>query len=153
MIEKLNPGQFPVLQRPSSVAHFVQHSQSMPQRVEIPGGDLAETGFVKVTGEKSVDLYALCQNDGRAKTLSVKAIAYVDEGDNLRIHELTNRAPTDLRDPAHTRNGKARVEIGHVTKLCNLRWGFNLVIDPLTGYTTIEVDRESPIVGLKLQFD
>lgn len=153
MSEKLNAGQFPVLQRQSNLGSFVTHPQCMPQRVELPSGDVVETGFVKVTGEDHVDLYALCQNNGKAKTLSVKAIAYIDDGDNLCVHQLTNRAPTDLRDPAHVRNGKARVEIGHVTKLCNLRWGFNLAVDPLTGYCTIEVDRESPIVGLKLQFD
>lgn len=152
MLEQLKPGQFPVMQRNINENLFVVHQQSMPQRVAMVDG-AAETGFVKVTGEDNIDLYALCQNAGNARTLSVKAIAYIDDGDNLLVHELTNRAPTDIRDPAHVRNGKALVEIGHVTKLCGLRWGFVLKFDPQTGYCNIHVDRESPIVGLKLQFD
>lgn len=153
MIENLNAGQFPVLQRSANVEHFVSHQQSMPQRVALPDGTLAETGFVKVTGEQTINLYALFQNDGRSQHLSVKSIAYIDEGDNLRVHELSNRAPTDIRDPAHVRQGKASVEIGHVTKLCGLRWGFILKFDPANGECTIDVDQDSPIVGLKLQFD
>jgi len=153
MTEKLNAGQFPILQRRSNSALFVSHQQLMPQRVELPGGDLAETGFVKVTTDDHVDLYALCQSSGKPKTISVKAIAYVDDGDNLLVHELSNRAPTELNDPAHLRGGKVKIEIGHVTKLNNLRWGFHLCIDPETGYTTIHVDQDSPIVGLKLQLD
>ncbi|QBJ02891.1 hypothetical protein MZD04_gp365 [Pseudomonas phage Psa21] len=153
MSEKLNAGQFPVLQRNNNANLFVQHQQSMPQRVTLPNGDLAETGYVKVTGSESIDLYALCQNNGNSKTLSVKAIAYVDEGDNLQVHPIARMKPSELKDPAYTAKGKTLIEIGHVTKLVGLRWGFNLKLDPKTGYCTISVDRESPIVGLKLQFD
>jgi hypothetical protein len=153
MSEKLSPGQFPVLQRNTNGHLFVQHQQSMPQRVSLPSGDIVETGYVKVTGDEPVDLYALCQNNGKSKTLSVKAIAYIDRGDNLQVHNITKMAPTVLQDPAYVSKGKAKIEIGHVTKLCGLRWGFHLVLDPTTGYCTIHVDRESPVVGLKLQFD
>lgn len=153
MSEKLNAGQFPVFQRTNNAKLFVQHSQSMPQRVSLPSGDIVETGFIKVTGEESIDLYALCQNDGRSKTLSVKAIAYIDDGDNLCVHNITRMAPTALRDPAYISKGIARIEVGHVTKLCGLRWGFTLTLDPSTGNCSIHVDRESPIVGIKVQFD
>ncbi|WDS62078.1 hypothetical protein [Pseudomonas phage D6] len=153
MSEKLNPGQFPVLQRNNNTQLFVQHQQSMPQRVTVPSGEVVETGFVKITGETPIDLYALCQNDGNSATLSIKQIAYIDEGDNLRFHDVSRMAPAELRNPAYVSKGKARIEIGHVTKLLGLRWGFNLTLDPKTGACTIYVDRESPIVGLKLQFD
>jgi hypothetical protein len=153
MSESLNAGQFPVLHRSSNGALFVQHQQSLPQRVTLPSGDVVETGFVKVTGVDAIDLYALCQNNGRSKSLSIKAIVYIDEGDNLKVHDVKRMAPALLSDPAYVTKGKAKIEIGHVTKLCGLRWGFNLQLDPATGKCTIEVDRESPIVGLKLQFD
>jgi hypothetical protein len=153
MTEQLNAGQFPVLQRTSNGKYFVQHKQSLPQRVSLPNGETVETGFVKVTGTESVNLYALCQNNGRSQSLSIKAIAYIDEGDNLQVHDVKRMAPAVLNDPAYGSKGAAKIEIGHVTKICGLRWGFNLKLDPKTGYCTIEVDRESPIVGLKLQFD
>jgi hypothetical protein len=153
MSEKLSPGQFPVFQRNSNAQLFVQHQQSMPQRVSLPSGDIVETGFVKVTGEESIDLYALCQNDGRSKTMSIKAIAYIDKGDNLQVHSVTRMAPVVLQDPAYVSKGVAKIDIGHVTKLVGLRWGFHLTLDPKNGQCTIHVDRESPIVGLKLQFD
>lgn len=153
MSESLNAGQFPVLHRSTNSKYFVMHQQSFPQRVTLPDGSVAETGFVKATGTESIDLYTLCQNNGRSKTLSIKAIAYIDEGDNLCVHDVKRMAPAVLNDPAYVAKGKAKIEIGHVTKICGLRWGFNLQLDPKTGYCTIEVDRESPIIGLKLQFD
>lgn len=153
MSESLKAGQFPVLNRSINGKLFVQHSQSLPQRVTLPSGEVAETGFVKATGPNAINLYALCQNNGRSKTLSIKAIAYIDEGDNLVVHDVKRMAPAVLNDPAYVAKGKAKIEIGHVTKLCGLRWGFHLQLDPKTGNCTIEVDRESPIVGLKLQFD
>jgi len=153
MSEKLNPGQFPVLQRNNNAQLFVQHAQSMPQRVILPSGEVVETGFVKITDKDPIDLYALCQNDGKSVTLAVKQIAYIDAGDNLCVHDISRMKPTELGDPAYVSRGKARIEIGHVTKLCGLRWGFILTLDPTTGYCTIHVDRESPIVGLKLQFN
>lgn len=153
MSEKLNAGQFPLLQRGRNLSQFVSHVQSMPQRVSLPSGEIVETGYVKVTGEESIDLYGLCQNDGHSQKLSIKALAYIDEGDNLRDLPITKLSPVNLQDPAYGKVGKAKIVIGYVTKVCGLRWGFELTLDPLTGQCSIHTDRDSPIVGVKLQFD
>lgn len=149
MSEKLNVGQFPVMQT-TNRSKFVQHQQSMPQRVELPDGEFSETGYIKITDDQSIDLYALCQNNGDAQKLSIKAIVYIDEGDNLQVHDITRMAPVVLNDTAYV---DGIIQIGHVTKLCGLRWGFNVTFNKNTGAFQIEVDKESPIVGLKLQFD
>ena len=153
MSEKLNAGQFPVLQRPATLKHFVQHQQSLPQRVKLPSGDLAETGYLKITGEEKFNLYAVCQNDGRSKTLSIVSIAYIDEGDNLQTMPVSRMAPIALHDTAYVSKGKAEIVVGYITKVCGLRWGFTFKLNPVTGDCTIETDNESPIVGLKLQFN
>lgn len=152
MSEKLNAGQFPVLQRPATLKHFVQHQQSMPQRVSLPSGDLVETGYLKITGEEKFNLYAVCQNDGRSKQLKITSIAYIDEGDNLLTLPITKMAPIELQDSAYVSKGKAEITIGYITKVCGLRWGFTFKLNPVTGDCSIETDQESPIVGLKIQF-
>lgn len=153
MSEKLSAGQFPVLQRPATLKHFVQHHQSLPQRVSLPAGGLAETGYLKMTGETVFNLYEVCQNNGKSVKLSLKALAYIDEGDNLKDLPITRMAPIMLQDSAYVRNGKAEIVVGYITKICGLRWGFTFKLNPVTGECTIETDRESPIVGLKIQFD
>lgn len=152
MSNKLRAGQFPVLQRGINDNLFVRHQQSMPERIELPSGEKAETGYVKVTNGQKIDIYALCQNDGKSKTLSIRSLVYIDEGDNLCVHEIKKMAPIELGDPAYVSKTGAKITVGYVSKLCGLRWGFTLHLNPVTGEFDVETDIESPVVGIKIQF-
>lgn len=143
MVTEMQPGTFPVLDRGNNQAMFVQHSQAVPQHVVLPDGVRKMTGYVGVSNA-SIDLYALCQNSGQFRELVIEEIAYIDAGDNLKKFVMTKMAPTVL--------DKKDIRVGFVTKLCDLRWGFNLTMDTKTGKATIAVDAESPIVGVKLRF-
>jgi len=152
MSEKLNPGQFPIMRRGFNDARFVRHSQSMPSKVTLPSGELVETGYLKVTDGETYDLYSLCQNDGNSAKLAITELVYIDEGDNLCVHPIKHLAPVLLADPAYVAKGKAGIVIGYVTKLCGLRWGFVMKLDPTTGRFSLETDLESPVVGIKIRF-
>lgn len=159
MIEKLNAGQFPVLQRDINEDRFVKHWRKLPTFVELPDGDRAETGYIRVSERydgvakpEFFDLFGLCQNNGKSEKLTIQSLVYVDEGDNLCEHVIKHLAPVVLADPAYVSNGKASISIGYVTKVCGLRWGFVLKLDPRTGQCTIDTDLESPILGIKLKF-
>lgn len=152
MSEKLSAGQFPVLHRGKTHHHFVQHQQALPQRVVLPTGDLVETGYLRVTGEQTFNLYELCQNNGKSEKLVIQNIAYIDDGDNLCDTPVVKLAPIKLNDPAYVSGRSAKIVVGYTTKICGLRWGFILTLDPRSGVCSIATDQESPIVGLKVQF-
>lgn len=143
MIVEMVPGTFPVLDLANRHTLFVQHTQAVPQHVVHPDGVRKMTGYVRV-GNAPINLYTLCQNNGQFRELVIEEIAYIDEGDNLRTFVMTKMAPTVL--------DKKDIRVGFVTKLCNLRWGFNLVMNTVTGVATLKGDPDSPIVGLKLRF-
>jgi hypothetical protein len=152
MVEKLKVGQFPIKLKTNSNL-FVQHQQSMPQRVETAEGALAETGFLALTKNGPINLFSVCQYFGVAKLLKIKQIAYIDEGDNLQVHELTKMAPIELQNPAYASPASVEypVHVGFTTKLCELRWGFVVKLNQKTGQCLIETDKDSPIVGIKVE--
>jgi hypothetical protein len=150
MIEKHMPGMFPVFNRDTNGELFVQHSQSMPQRVE-SNGEIALTGYLKLS-EAGVKLYDICQLGKIPSKLYLKELAYVDDGDNLKIHPLNKMAVIELSDKAYNVGNERIVKTGFVTKLNGLRWGFNLEFNINTGLCKITSDKESPVVGLKLHF-
>lgn len=138
-----NTHKVPIYQIGKTSGCFAVHDRMPFTKVEFEDGTSVLSSYVAANG-KVFDIFGLCGTDGSTvRKLAIKEIAYVDDGDNLKFHEVQSHQPVEI--PQGDRNW----QFGFVTKLENLRWGVNILVDGETGETRIHADRESPIIGLK----
>ncbi|BEG72575.1 hypothetical protein [Pseudomonas aeruginosa] len=141
MTEKVSSSiRVPLYQMGKSDKHFAQHLRMPVYRVDIEGVGSVLSSYVKV--DSTFNIFALCGGDEDIRKLKIEEVAYVDSGDNILFHKVTEHDPIEIR-----RDGLFR--FGMVSKMDGLRWGTTFEVDGVTGHAVIKIDRESPIIGVK----
>lgn len=137
-------GSFPIFRNEVDTP-LLQHPQVPLQTVRTETG-VALTAPLRADGT-SFNLYNLYNKPKSPNNkIHMTKVYYVDPEHNVQSLDIPNSSPVVLDS-----QGAKELVIGYVSKINNLRWGFNVYINVNTGMSRIEVDHESPIIGVELK--
>lgn len=112
--------------------------------VKYKDGTAGVTCHVATNGQ----YFSLEKITGAANTFDgivLDEVAYLDSEGNVKVYLIPESAPVPYK------TGRP-FTLGYVTKLNDLRWGFNFDYDPKTGRGQLTADPGSPIIGANFHF-
>lgn len=140
MLTNVERGSIPLGGHASSMGVLPEEFNNRDVPVSYTDGSVGNACHIAANGQ-FFSLKQLVGGVNRFNAIVIDEVSYVDTDGDVKIFEVPEAEPTKYL------NGK-EFTLGYVTKLNNLRWGFNFHYDPVTGRGQIVKDPGSPIIGV-----
>lgn len=130
-------GGVPLLQVLKANKAHVDCPEIPVKRVVLNDGTAVLSGYVKPG--VSFNIWSVCGSKA-LKGIVLESLVFRNSEGKIEYLEIRKTEPVTIRGSNFT--------TGYVTKINNLRWGFQVEINEISGTTMIKVDPNSPVIGV-----
>lgn len=142
MLTKIERGSVPLAGQASGMGVLPEHFNKNDVTVTYTDGTIGNTCHVSTNGQY-FSLTNLIGGPVKWNAVVFDQISYVDKNGDVAIYDIPEHKAVEITD-------QKVFTLGYVSKINDLRWGFNLNIE--SGRGQLVVDQGSPIIGVGFHF-